>query len=293
MTLAEMIAKENCTEEELCRILVNRAVEILKEKTGKKSIRFGFKKEAGSILSGKLGGVPFIPVGGEYPVSENDGVKLFLLLQLNFEEMPHIEPYPTKGILQIFIDGREDYCYGLDLDQSGQDTWKVIYHEDISNPMSMEEIKNLMPEISGGVDLPILDPEQEYLLTFTEELMPISTADYRFDKVFMEYCQDILPDEYKGKGLFKLPQDIGNDLCDRLSGFSSRLGGYPGFTQYDPRENNDDCANMELLVQIDSESLDHEDITMWGDCGIGNFFIDEEDLKNLDFTKVLYNWDCC
>jgi len=31
---------------------------------------------------------------------------------------------------------------------------------------------------------------------------------------------------------------------------------------------------------------------MWGDCGVGNFFINIEDLKNLDFSDVLYNWDC-
>ncbi|WP_155392911.1 DUF1963 domain-containing protein, partial [Clostridium sporogenes] len=32
---------------------------------------------------------------------------------------------------------------------------------------------------------------------------------------------------------------------------------------------------------------------MFGDAGVANFFINEEDLKKLDFTKVLYNWDCC
>ena len=31
---------------------------------------------------------------------------------------------------------------------------------------------------------------------------------------------------------------------------------------------------------------------MWGDCGVGNFFINAEDLKRLDFSNVLYNWDC-
>ncbi|MDE5859478.1 MAG: DUF1963 domain-containing protein, partial [Oscillospiraceae bacterium] len=31
---------------------------------------------------------------------------------------------------------------------------------------------------------------------------------------------------------------------------------------------------------------------MWGDMGVANFFISENDLKNLDFSKVAYNWDC-
>lgn len=288
-----MIAKENCTEEELYGILVKRIVEVLKEKTGKKSLRFGFKKEEGSVLSCKLGGVPFIPVGGEYPVSEEDGVKLFLLLQLNFAEMPHIDSYPTKGILQVFIDGRDGFCYGLDSDQSYQDAWRVIYYEDVSNPMPAEDVKKLMPEMTDDVDLPIIDCEKEYLLTYTEEFMPISTDDYRFDEIFKDICKDIMPDELKDKGVYELPKDMRHELYNQLSGLSSRLGGYPGFTQNDPREYADKYANMELLVQIDSESIDNEDITMWGDCGIANFFINAEDLEKLDFSKVLYNWDCC
>ncbi|MBF1069181.1 MAG: DUF1963 domain-containing protein, partial [Prevotellaceae bacterium] len=48
-----------------------------------------------------------------------------------------------------------------------------------------------------------------------------------------------------------------------------------------------------LLFQLDSETVDEEEITMWGDCGVGNFFINCEDLKRLDFSNVVYNWDCC
>ncbi|ETJ18863.1 hypothetical protein Q604_UNBC18576G0001, partial [human gut metagenome] len=30
----------------------------------------------------------------------------------------------------------------------------------------------------------------------------------------------------------------------------------------------------------------------WGDGGVCNFFINKDKLKNLDFSDVLYNWDC-
>ncbi len=36
-----------------------------------------------------------------------------------------------------------------------------------------------------------------------------------------------------------------------------------------------------------------EDYILWGDAGVGNFFINREDLKRRDFSKILYNWDCC
>ena len=35
------------------------------------------------------------------------------------------------------------------------------------------------------------------------------------------------------------------------------------------------------------------DEIIWGDCGVANFFINQKDLENCDFSKVLYNWDCC
>jgi len=65
-----------------------------------------------------------------------------------------------------------------------------------------------------------------------------------------------------------------------------RIGGYPYFTQYDPRY-EDYRRHTALLLQIDSD----EDI-MWGDAGVANFFITPEALERCDFSKVLYNWDC-
>ena len=32
---------------------------------------------------------------------------------------------------------------------------------------------------------------------------------------------------------------------------------------------------------------------LWGDCGVANFFIPRANLERLDFSQVLYNWDCC
>jgi uncharacterized protein YwqG len=32
---------------------------------------------------------------------------------------------------------------------------------------------------------------------------------------------------------------------------------------------------------------------MWGDSGVAQFFMHEDDLRRRDFSKVRYNWDCC
>jgi uncharacterized protein YwqG len=51
-------------------------------------------------------------------------------------------------------------------------------------------------------------------------------------------------------------------------------------------------SDYELLLQIDSSEAEADEIC-WGDVGVGNFFIRREDLRNRDFSKVLYTWDCC
>ena len=62
------------------------------------------------------------------------------------------------------------------------------------------------------------------------------------------------------------------------------LLGYPYFTQEDPREG----LYKTLLFQMDSDNG-----ILWGDAGVGNFFIDLEKLKQRDFSDVFYTWDCC
>ena len=74
-------------------------------------------------------------------------------------------------------------------------------------------------------------------------------------------------------------------------GSGHKIGGYPAFAQDDPREAG---TYTELLLQIDSDWNDEEEdySIMWGDAGVGNFFISRENLEKLNFEDVLYNWDC-
>jgi uncharacterized protein YwqG len=73
-------------------------------------------------------------------------------------------------------------------------------------------------------------------------------------------------------------------LGERDTTAGHKLGGYPNFTQDDARDRND----LELLFQLDSD-----DGVMWGDAGVGNFFITDADLARRDFSRVFYTWDCC
>src|SRR4026208_1124340 len=58
----------------------------------------------------KFGGTPYLPKTAEHPRGSNNQL-LFLLAQINFAEVPRLEPFPQHGILQFYI--ADDDLYGL------------------------------------------------------------------------------------------------------------------------------------------------------------------------------------
>ncbi|EZG89038.1 hypothetical protein GNI_003310 [Gregarina niphandrodes] len=63
----------------------------------------------------------------------------------------------------------------------------------------------------------------------------------------------------------------------------SCLGGYPTYTQEDSDERPD--------VQLIQIGCSHN--TMFGDAGLGHWFISLDSLKRKDFSNVVFMWDCC
>jgi len=228
------------------------------------------------IWSSKFVGKPYWPKNKEYP-STKDGTPLLLLAQINFEEVPELKGYPTKGILQFFIS--DDDVYGLDFDTPLEETinnpdgYMVVYHPDVSIDLSL--LENDLPFASESSSLPITT---ECSLKFNLKQEIPSPTDYRFE----QYAGDI----------YEFDDEVSDYLYDNLDASGSKLGGYANFTQDDPRSYEKPKENWILLFQMDTEEFDGVDI-MWGDCGVGNFFIQPESLSNSDFSKVWYNWDCC
>lgn len=221
----------------------------------------------------KVGGLPYWPKELPWPCAP-DGAELCFLAQINFAETPALDPFPSKGILQFFI--HDDDLYGMDFDDGeNPDTFRVIFHpEQIAH---LELLKSKPPNQSRDEDLLPHHPDESYPLMFglAEEVVPIS--DYRFYQHF-------------GSDFFR---QFGEKEWDVMAEFEKsvraqghKIGGYAYFTQDDPRRPDDP---MLLLFQLDSdEKMD----LMWGDMGVGHFFIRENDLRNRDFSRVLYDWDC-
>ena len=254
-----------------------------------------------SVFESKLGGVPYMPLDFEYPKGKSgifEGRPLRLLAQLNFEKLPHIENFPQKGILQFFCsDDEEDSAYGLNFDSPiEQDGFRVIYHENIIADESKLMSKESMPAFADNTG--IFPFNGEFLLETKEpESCLISSEDHHFnDAVFK------LMGEISGRNItnFREAEEagFGDDLWEKLYELrtfeQTCIGGYPFFTQDDPRGYKEEIAGYDvLLFQCTSFFGDAPaDEIMWGDVGVANFFISESDLKNLDFSKVAYNWDC-
>ncbi|MBL7774465.1 MAG: DUF1963 domain-containing protein [Saprospiraceae bacterium] len=220
----------------------------------------------------KVGGLPYLPKGTPYPTAP-DGRPLFFLAQLNFADMPRLEPFPEQGILQFYI--YDDDLYGMDFDDGeNPDTFRVLF---FPNPSEYAgELQADFPEFTD-YDLLPHHPEKSHPLRFelTEELAP--PTDYRFWQQF-------------GAGFFQQfgeqEWEVQNETVRTLRSQGHKIGGYAYFTQDDPRRPDDP---MLLLFQLDSDEL--MDL-MWGDMGVGHFFIREADLRNRNFRRVLYDWDC-
>lgn len=231
-----------------------------------------------TVWQSKVGGDPYFPLSLDYPQNEESRA-LVLLAQINFAELPENTVYPSAGILQFFID-IEDDLWGLDFDEpQNQNNFRIIFHEQVT-----QDVAQLLQEF------PIQDLDQDmnpvtgqYAVQFVADERYISIGDYAFAETIF--------DPYGLEGEQVDEEEIYDQYDETFSASGHHLGGYPYFTQDDPRGNDERFKDYVLLFQLDSSGQEDVEI-LWGDCGVANFFIHPDDLKKRDFSKVMYNWDC-
>lgn len=255
-------------------------------------------RKAVGVFDSKLGGIPYLPPGFGYPynTSPKSGKKpLKLIAQLNFARLPHLEGFPREGILQFYIACEaSDDVFGVNFEEPAeQDSWRIVYHKDI---VGDESLLRSPPDLDIG-DEAAFPFEGEFGLEARIGEMAITSSDFRWQD-FLENM--VLPSQlYQSlEGAFAADEiteelwDVSADweICAK-GGF--RVGGYPNFTQEDPRRNGHGAGYTALLLQLDSWQDEEDAGIMFGDCGIANWFIKPEALANADFSDVLYTWDCC
>lgn len=272
---------------------IESVIKELKRKTAKPCISLKTALVDTTQFDSKVGGVPYMPNNFEYPHSTTNGEPLRLLAQINFEQMPHLEDFPTKGILQFYIQDDEDSddMYGLDFDHpTTQDNFRIIYHENVDYTANNTHI---LPKFKQSTtDNFIVQHECKLIPTLTEQsILLCDDVDFEceFEKAFKSLYPNATDEDFK-----KFYEDEEETIWDEYENkyddiIPHTIGGYPFFTQGDPRCVETYQDYTVLLLQLDTDDTSG---IMWGDAGVGNFFIKPEDLKKLDFSNVLYYWDC-
>lgn len=215
----------------------------------------------------KIGGLPYLPIGGALPLTEKGNV-MRLLAQINCEDesfrsaVEQVMPdFPTQGILQFFI-AQDSDLYGLN------DGFQVVYHPVIEKHYANEDVLAIYANNTKNENQSV---HWEYGMPFF-------------------WCNDSDASPANFEIRFKLKNNI--DFID------SKVGGTPDFIQNDIRESEyNGNQYTELILQIESmigEASKKEKVghIMWWDWGVANFFMRKEDLKKRNFDRVLYNWDC-
>lgn len=228
------------------------------EKSARMSIKLTLTKDPVRITDSKVGGKPWLPQEISIP-RDADGNDYLFIAQLNWAQMPRLDGFPEKGMTSFFV--KADDTFGL-LDGAYH-----VFH--FANVPDIDEIDPYLPE---NLDLysPILGGPYKLSGKLEKQLVPYK------DRQAENYQLPTDQDEVATSKYWDLTDSSG-----------SRIGGYPYFTQEDPRS-----EDMELLLQLDMEGDHREYYVSWGDSGVANFFIRREDLLRLDFSKVAYTWDC-
>jgi len=278
---------------------VEELVQLIKDSTTVPMFKLAINEERTPSLTGtKLGGLPYWPAGLAYPTNKK-GEKLMLLAQLALEDFGGRESLPHGGLLQFFVDAVDD-CSGMDFDDgTNQDGFRVVWHRSIDPAVTEDAVRALdVPAAPlSWEDYPGCPLGGTYALDVVATTCCINPAVEGFDEAFLACCEKLLGKEYvAGRDdwydcLARPDSDKVFDLMNE-DGPLHRVLGYPFFTQYDPRY-ADELKDLDtLLLQIDSDGTGGKDRVLWGDVGVGGFFINGEALLRGDFSRVLFNWDC-
>lgn len=289
----------------------------LQSRTSQTSIKIQIdEKRKPTLFGSKLGGIPYWDKEKEYPKA-SDGTGLRLLAQINLKELPENDMLPEEGMLQFFI--LPDRSYGISLQEGGYptNTYQVVYHGKIDESITESDVLSI--GIKSTKDLEKEDksvtpqdsicfPVQgEYAISFKTETAYMNDCDVRCNGLLHKIAMELgiqLDSRLEFYQMFSGYDeryadvhefyDYGKLYADiHESTYGHRMFGYPSFRQWDPRSVKDADYYDTLLFQLDSDIWNDKWRVLWGDAGVAAFFINSSKLEEMDFSDVLYNWDCC
>jgi len=242
--------------------------------TARPTCEITFVPDAGlEVTDSRLGGAAYLPAGERWPVTD-DGAPLHLIAQINFAQAPPMPDHPSRGIWQLFLPSDDLYGMGMDDDAP---SFALRWWP---NP-SITAARVDPPAFTDDTVLPLWRDQPMRMIFGAPHPMPVTEADRSFDAVISD---DTRREIAAATGLeLGAVEDL---VSERLATTGHRLGGYPHFTQWDPRGDGEDTV---LFLQLDSDEAAG---LQWGDAGVGNLFISPADLAAREFGRMRYHWDC-
>lgn len=253
--------------------MIEKVMELYKEKTKKECYKIEIEEGVTpNIMDDKIGGIPYLPVGEEYPMDKNNN-PMILLIQINLKNIK-LDDYPQEGILEIFID--KECSWPCD--------YKIKYYKNIT------EYRTDLTEVDSNNYI----YEKPLKINLVKDIEHMPLSDYRFSDVMSEIIKEIAGIETNNYSeVEEFFNKNGHDMYDELDKvniFPGNLSGYADFTQTDPRPIKNAEDKVECFIKIDS-NLGHG--IMIGDSGIIFSFISIEDIKSGNFENAIVDWDCC
>ncbi|MBR5784793.1 MAG: DUF1963 domain-containing protein [Bacteroidales bacterium] len=292
----------------------NISDEIKRQCPPQQCLRFSINREKQpSIFDSKLGGKPYWNTAMPYPTDEK-GLPMVLVIQLNMEQCPQLQPLPSKGMIQFFISSDEEIIcdgYGCNYDTPNlQTNYRVVYHNEVNYNLDPNTVSQY-PTCEELEDYTPVKKECALNVEIDESCINLSCK--KFDSLFVaaakklyndditdpffnadEYLMKDMPQEFAhkiGPGLFDI-----NPMYNGPEEFNFQMLGFPAFEQCDERDDNSKYDTLLLqiptLASTEEDNLDDGYLTIWGDCGSMRIFINSNDLKQCSFSDVLYEFQC-
>lgn len=225
-----------------------------------------------SLTESKLAGYPYLPKSHLCPKDTNNEF-MPLLAQINFAQLPSSPLFPNKGLLQFFISNKFNHPIEAKVELLFQQDFKIRYFPEVLNE---DQLEISFSYLNINSDSTI---QKEMKLDFYEKLEPVSVFDYRREHLLQasQFGREVISDD--GRTF----EDI---YFENFLAAEHKLGGYPYFIEYDTRKDSTFLKKFDtLLLQIVSND---EQGIMYGDSGILKFFINQQALKDLDFSSVYF-----
>ena len=237
------------------------------------------------ITDSKIEGIPYIPKGRKIPTNSK-GQQFMFLAQINCEDLKGLEDFPQEGILQFWVLGSDHF--GKDFDNpTNRDGFEVIYYEKIRDCYSENEFKKMYNPYKFDLKhMEILIASEPCKMKFSLEKQKESFNYELLDNLFKEVLEEKnLEFNEKDKLYEEVEKLYDDEFYEEIVG--TKCNGFPYFTQWEPRDEEQMKEYDTSLFQIDSGKE-----VMIGDSGVMHFFINREKLKNKDFSDIFYHWDC-